>query len=85
MRALLDILVEEKSIVKEIDDINLAIGFTKDSREHVIENGLSSYARRQHIKELDNELSQLGARKLDCEKHLKDIRNEIVEYLEYLL
>lgn len=85
MRALLDILVEEKSIVKDIADIELAIGFTQDSRAHVLETGPSCYARRQHIKELDSELSQLGERKLDCEKRLKDIRNEIVEYLEFLL
>lgn len=85
MKALLDILVEEKAIIKDIEEVVLAIGFTQEKREYVVENGPCTEVRRQLIKDCDDEIEQLEKQKIEYESRLKDIRNEIVDYLDFIL
>lgn len=83
-KALLDILLEERCAVKDVNKVQYDIEYKREYREHIIAHFPDCDAKTRDIERIDDELVQLAGRKLKHESTLVGIRRELAGYINYL-
>lgn len=84
-KALIDILVEEQELVREIDDVSRSIEEISDHRISVLMNydDLTHTILSTYIRHLQTEIDRLNAEKFEFQAKLVGIRRELADYIKY--
>ena len=83
-KAFLDILLEERDAVKDVNKVQYDIEYKREYREHIIAHFPDCDAKTRDIELLDEELVQLAGRKLKYEAILVGIRRELALCIDRL-
>lgn len=83
-KAFLDILLEERNAVKDVNKVQYDIEYKQEYREHIIEHFPDCDAKTQDIERIGEELVQLAGRKLKYEADLVGVRRELALYIDRL-
>ena len=83
-KALIDFLVEEKELIREIASLEDKVKCTSDRRIFLLMNSTDLELDKHYIKHLQNNIDDLNNRKFDCKRNLEDVRRSIAGYLNYL-
>ena len=84
-KALIDILIEEQSAVKDVNKIQRDIECAREYRDHAICYLPDCEAKTKELARIKDELVQLAGRKLKYEANLETIRRELAGYINYLM
>ena len=84
MRALIDILKDEKNLITEIDNIDRLIIKKAQSLEEVKAIPVECPAKENDIRVLNNRIGDLYVDKDGAMTKLENIRNELKEYISTL-
>ena len=82
---MLDILVEEQELVREIDDVSRSIEEISDHRISVLMNydDLAHTVLSVYVRHLQTEIDRLNAEKLKLQAKLVVTRRELADYIKY--
>lgn len=83
-KPLIDILTEEKDLVKEIAILEATVKDVSDLRIHILMNYPDCDLKVQEIKRLQNEIDEMNNRKFDCKQRLEEVRRSIAGYFKYI-
>ena len=83
-KALLDVLHEEKELIKEIAVLEATVKDISDLRVHLLMNGPDCELKVTEIKRLQNEIDDKNNRKFDCKRRLEEARRSIASYFNYI-
>lgn len=81
MRALLDILYDERNLVREIEQVEDTIESRTVWRERLREIGPDCQAKYEDLAIMLAEIERLRIRKYECEDKLRAIRREIASHI----
>lgn len=83
-KPLLDILFEEKDLIKEIAILEDTVKDVSDLRIHLLMNCPDCEMKVREIKRLQNEIDDMNNRKFDCKRELDEVRRSIAGYFKYV-
>ena len=83
-KALIDILLEEKELIKEIANLEDKVKRTSDQRIFLLMNSMELDLDKQYIKHLQNNIDEMNNQKFDCKRKLEEVRRSIAGYIEHL-
>lgn len=84
MKALLDILNEEKIIVRQVNRLNSDIESRSEYYNHIRRTFSDCEAKERDLEGLIIEIDILKTERSKQEVALRDIQHELAKYLEYL-
>lgn len=83
-KALIDILLEEKELIKEIAVLEDTVKRTSERRIFILMNTTDLDLDKQYIKHLQREIDAMNNRKFDCKQQLEEVRRSIAGYFKYI-
>ena len=83
-KALIDFLVEEKDLIREIARLEDRVKSTSEWRIFLLMNSPDCELKRQDIRQLQHDIDELNNQKFDCKRKLEEVRRSIAGYLNYL-
>ena len=83
-KALIDILVEEKELIKEIARLEDTVKRTSERRIFLLMNTMDLDLDKPYIKHLQREIDDMNNQKFDCKRKLEEVRRSIAGYFNYV-